>query len=59
MRIKQYVHTKDFNKFDAGIGIYLEPIRYGVRYNYRLTKVGKERSFSGINYTFPNAKKVY
>lgn len=31
MRIKQYVHTNDFNKFDAGISIDLEPIRFGVR----------------------------
>lgn len=52
--------TNDYNKFDAGIaggiGIDLASVNFGVRYNYGLTKVGKERDYSGTNYTFPDAK---
>ncbi|OCB76053.1 porin family protein [Flavobacterium crassostreae] len=58
--VDQDLDTNDFNKFDAGIaagvGIDLELLSFGVRYNYGLTKVGKERSFAGTNYTFPDAK---
>ncbi|MGO4822281.1 MULTISPECIES: porin family protein [unclassified Flavobacterium] len=52
--------TNDFNKFDAGIaaglGVDLEVLSFGVRYNYGLTKVGKERDYSGTSYTYPDAK---
>ena len=52
--------TNDFNKFDAGIagglGIDLDVLNFGVRYNYGLTNVGKERNYGGTNYTFPDAK---
>lgn len=41
--------TNDFNKFDAGvaagIGIDLDAVNFGVRYNYGLTKIGKEGDF--------------
>jgi hypothetical protein len=54
------IDTDDFNKIDAGVaaglGIDLETVSFGVRYNYGLTKVGKERSYSGTNYTFPDGK---
>ncbi|WP_413998528.1 porin family protein [Flavobacterium sp. W1B] len=54
------INKDDFNKIDAGIaaglGIDLETISFGVRYNYGLTKVGKERNFAGTNYTFPDGK---
>ena len=54
------INTDDFNKIDAGVaaglGIDLETVSFGVRYNYGLTKVGKERSYSGTNYTFPDGK---
>ena len=54
------LNTNDFNKFDAGLsgglGIDLETVNFGVRYNYGLTKVGKERNYSGTNYTYPDAK---
>ena len=40
------INVDDFNRFDAGIaaglGIDLEPVSFGVRYNYGLTKVGKD-----------------
>lgn len=54
------IDTDDFNKIDAGVaaglGIDLETVSFGVRYNYGLTKVGKERNYSGTNYTFPDGK---
>ena len=41
--------TNDFKRFDAGlsggVGIDLEVVNFGVRYNYGLTKVFKEGSF--------------
>lgn len=52
--------TNDFNKIDAGlaggIGIDLDVMNFGLRYNYGLTKVGKERSYGGTSYTYPDAK---
>jgi hypothetical protein len=57
---EERLNTDDFNKFDAGlaggIGIDLEIVNFGVRYNYGLTKVGKERNYGGTNYTYPDAK---
>ncbi len=49
----------DYNQLDAGIeavvGIDIGALSIGARYNYGLTKVGKERTFFGTNYTFPDA----
>jgi hypothetical protein len=43
--------TNDFQRFDAGLsgglGIDLETVNFGVRYNYGLTNVFKEGSFGG------------
>ena len=54
------VDTDDLNKFDAGIaagiGVDFNPISVGLRYNYGLTTVGKERTVAGTTYTFPDAK---
>ena len=54
------LETGDFNRFDAGLavgaGIDFEALSLGVRYNYGLTQVGKERNFAGTNYTFPDGK---
>ena len=40
--------TNDFNKFDAGlaggVGIDLDVVNFGVRYNYGLTKIAKDNS---------------
>jgi hypothetical protein len=56
----QDVDRDDLNKFDAGIaagvGVDFDPISIGVRYNYGLTTVGKERTVAGTTYTFPDAK---
>ena len=52
------IDTDDFNKIDAGVaaglGLDLETVSFGVRYNYGLTKVGKENSTT--NQTYPDAK---
>lgn len=54
------INTDDFNKFDfglaVGLGVDLGALGFGLRYNYGLTTVGKERSFLGTNYTFPDGK---
>ena len=52
------INTDDFNRFDAGlaggVGLDLEPVSFGIRYNYGLTKIGKDNSSS--NFTSPDAK---
>lgn len=54
------VNTTDLNQFDAGlatgIGIDFNTVSLGVRYNYGLATVGKERAIAGTTYTFPDAK---
>ena len=56
----QDIDTDDLAKFDAGLsaglGVDFNPISVGVRYNYGLTTVGKERTVAGTTYTFPDAK---
>jgi len=56
----QDIDTDDLNKFDAGlsagVGVDFNPISVGVRYNYGLTTVGKERTVAGTTYTVPDAK---
>lgn len=50
----------DFNKFDTGlsvgIGYDTDKVGFGIRYNYGLQKVGKERNYNGTNYTYPDGK---
>lgn len=45
--------TNDFNKFDAGLagglGIDLDVVNFGVRYNYGLTKIAKQSNTSFIS----------
>lgn len=47
---KRDLDTNDFNKFDAGlaggVGVDLDVVNFGVRYNYGLTKIGKDNSFT-------------
>jgi len=51
--------TDDYNRFDAGlvggIDFDLGGFGFGARYNYGLTKVGKDAAF-GSAFTFPDAK---
>jgi Outer membrane protein beta-barrel domain len=58
--IQNNLNNEDYNKFDTGLvfglGYDADQIGFGVRYNYGLQKVGKERSFLGTNYTFPDGK---
>ncbi|WP_228530398.1 porin family protein [Tamlana sp. I1] len=50
----------DFNKFDTGLsiglGFDLDSVGFGLRYNYGLSTVGKERTFAGETYTIPDGK---
>jgi len=56
----QEIDTDDLNKFDAGIaagvGVDFSPISIGVRYNYGLTTIGKERTIAGETFRAPDAK---
>lgn len=58
--IENNLKNEDYSKFDTGlsvgVGFDADKIGFGVRYNYGLQKVGKERSFLGTNYTFPDGK---
>ncbi|WP_347053146.1 porin family protein [Flavobacterium olei] len=57
---EQNVDRDDLNKFDAGIaagvGVDFSPVSIGLRYNYGLTTVGKERTALGQTYTFPDVR---
>lgn len=57
---EQNIDKSDLNTIDAGLalgtGIDLGNFGIGVRYNYGLTKVGKEQNYAGTTYTFPNGK---
>ena len=55
------VKPDDYNRIDAGLaaglGVDFGAFGLGLRYNYGLTTVGKERTFLGTTtYTFPDAK---
>ena len=53
------ISTEDYNKVDAGFaagaGLDFGAFSLGARYTYGLTKVGKERTFLGTSYIFPDA----
>lgn len=52
--------TDDLEKFDAGlaagIGVDFNPVSVGLRYNYGLTKIEKEKNIGNNAYTFSDAK---
>lgn len=54
------VNSDDFNRLDTGLaigaGIDFGSLGIGIRYNYGLSTIGKEKSFLGTTYTFPDAK---
>jgi hypothetical protein len=56
---EENIDPEDYNKLDAGIaagvGIDIGAVSLGARYNFGLTRVGKERSFIGTTYVFPDA----
>jgi hypothetical protein len=53
------INVDDYNRFDAGVaaGASLDfgSVSFGARYTYGLTKVGKEKTYLGTTYTFPDA----
>ena len=57
---EENIDRDDYNKVDAGlaagVGIDFNAVGISLRYNYGLAKVGKERSYNGTTYTFPDGK---
>jgi hypothetical protein len=53
------INTDDYNRLDVGIvlgvGIDIGTFGLGARYTYGLTKIGKEKTFLGNTYRFPDA----
>lgn len=60
LEFDEELDADDLERFDAGlsagVGIDFNPISVGIRYNYGLTTIGKEREILGTKYTFPDAK---
>ena len=56
---EENLDTEDYNTFEAGLavgaGIDIKAFSIGLRYNHGFTNVGKERTFLGTSYTFPDA----
>lgn len=54
------IASGDFNKFDTGIvagfGFDMKSIGFGIRYNLGLVTVGKEKTYLGTKYVFPDGK---
>lgn len=54
------IDSDDFNKFDTGIAVGLgydtKSVGFGIRYNLGLVTVGKEKTYLGTNYVFPDGK---
>ncbi len=54
------IDSGDFNKFDTGVAVGLgydtKSIGFGIRYNLGLVTVGKEKTYLGTNYVFPDGK---
>lgn len=54
------IDINDYNKMDAsiavGAAIDIRKISIGVRYNYGVSTIGKERDYLGNTYRFPDAK---
>ncbi|MFD0778801.1 porin family protein [Flavobacterium myungsuense] len=54
------IDSGDFNKFDTGIAVGVgydtKSIGFGIRYNLGLVTVGKEKTYLGTNYVFPDGK---
>jgi len=56
------VNVNDYNRIDAGlvagVGLDIDNITMGLRYNLGLTKVGKSQSFLGTSYTISDSKNA-
>ena len=59
---EENIDTQDYNRLDAGLtaglGVDFGLFGMGVRYNYGLTKVGKEQTFMGKTYIIPDASNT-
>lgn len=57
---EENINNDDLNKWDyglsGGIGFDFNSTTLGIRYNYGLQTIGKERNFGGSTYTFPDSK---
>lgn len=57
---EENINKDDLNEWDyglsGGIGLDFGSTSLGVRYNYGLQTIGKERDFGGNTYTFPDSK---
>ncbi|MBC8034634.1 MAG: PorT family protein [Chitinophagaceae bacterium] len=57
---EEEIDKDNFESFDygvaGGLGIDGNGVGFGIRYNYGLKEVGKERNFFGQQYRFPDAK---
>ena len=56
------MNMNNYNRIDAGlvagVGLDIDNITMGLRYNLGLTKVGKSQSFLGTSYTIPDSKNA-
>ncbi len=57
---EENIDSGDFNKFDtgiaAGLGYDTKSFGFGIRYNLGLVSVGKEKTYLGTKYVFPDGK---
>lgn len=57
---EENINKDDLNEWDyglsGGVGLDFGSTSLGVRYNYGLQTIGKERDFGGNTYTFPDSK---
>lgn len=56
------INPEDYNRFETGWATGIEYdfglLGLGARYNYGMTKVGKEKTFNGTKYTFPDGENA-
>lgn len=54
------IDSEDFTKFDTGIaagfGFESKSLGIGVRYNLGIVTIGKDKTYFGTNYVFPDGK---
>jgi hypothetical protein len=54
------INSRDFSRFDSGLamglGLDLGILGVGLRYSHGFLKVGREKSFPGTTYTFPDGR---
>lgn len=57
---EENINTEDYNRIDAGIAggasLDFRSVSFGARYTYGMSKVGKEKTFVGTTYIFPDSR---